>query len=74
MICDSFYDLLESILESDNLIVIIEKLTYLTEIDKSFEPMLQGLIDEYKDCSHIKFVILGSEIGMHENLFSHSCL
>lgn len=72
IVYNSFYDLFKSIFESRDLIVVIDEFTYLTESDRSFESMLQGLIDEYKDKSNIKFVISGSEIGMYENLFSHS--
>lgn len=69
---NSFYDLFKSIFESRDLIVVIDEFTYLTESDRSFESMLQGLIDEYKDKTNLKLIISGSEIGMYENLFSHS--
>lgn len=72
IVYETFYDLFKSIFESRDLIVVIDEFTYLTEVDRSFESMLQGLIDEYKDKSNIKLVISGSEIGMYENLFSHS--
>jgi hypothetical protein len=72
IVYETFYDLFRSIFESKDLIVVIDEFTYLTEVDKSFESMLQGLIDAYKDRSNIKLVISGSEIGMYENLFSHS--
>ena len=68
----SFYELFKAIFEEDNLIVIIDEFTYLTEVDHSFESVLQGLIDSQKDTSTIKLVISGSEVGMFENLFSHS--
>ena len=72
IIYGSFYDLFKSIFESNNLIVIIDEFTYLTEADKSFESVLQGLIDEYKEKTNIKIIVSGSEIGMYENLFSLS--
>ena len=72
IIYDSFNDLFESIFKENELIVVIDEFTYLSEIDQSFESMLQGLIDEYKDTSTIKLVISGSEVGMFENLFAHS--
>lgn len=68
----SFYELFSKIFEEDNLIVIIDEFTYLTEVDKSFESILQGLIDLNKDETSIKLIILGSEVGMFENLFSVS--
>ena len=72
IIFNTFYDLFKSIFESRDLIVVIDEFTYLTEVDRSFESMLQGFIDEYKDKTNIKIVISGSEIGMYDNLFSHS--
>jgi len=72
IVYDSFYTLFKSIFEEKDLIVVIDEFTYLTETDQSFESMLQGLIDTYKDSSNIKLVISGSEVGMFENLFSHS--
>jgi uncharacterized protein len=72
VIYNSFFDLFKSIFESRDLIVVIDEFTYLTEVDRSFESMLQGLIDEYKDKTNIKVIVSGSEIGMYENLFSHS--
>lgn len=68
----SFYDLFKSIFETQDLVVVIDEFTYLTEIDRSFESMLQGLIDHYKHMTNIKLIISGSEIGMYENLFAHS--
>ncbi len=68
----SFHDLFQSIFLEEGLVVIIDEFTYLTEVDQSFESMLQGLIDAYHDSSTIKLVISGSEIGMFDNLFSHS--
>lgn len=72
IVFNSFYDLFKTIFDSRDLIVVIDEFTYLTEVDRSFESMLQGLIDEYKDKTNIKIIISGSEIGMYENLFSHS--
>jgi len=69
---NSFSDLFLDIFKEDNLIVIIDEFTYLTEVNKSFESMLQGIIDQNKDESTIKLIISGSEIGMFENIFSHS--
>lgn len=69
---DSFYDLFEAIFNEHDLIVIIDEFTYLTEVDPSFESVLQGMIDKYKDTSNIKLMISGSEIGMFENHFSRS--
>ncbi len=68
----SFEDLFKAIFMETNLIVVIDEFTYLVEVDTSFESMLQGLIDQYKDTSTLKLIISGSEIGMFENLFSHS--
>lgn len=72
IVFNSFYDLFKTIFDSRDLIVVIDEFTYLTEVDRSFESMLQGLIDAYKDKTNIKIIISGSEIGMYENLFSHS--
>ncbi|MDD3123851.1 MAG: ATP-binding protein [Candidatus Izemoplasmatales bacterium] len=72
MIYGSFEELFKAIFEEKNLIVVIDEFTYLTEVDPSFESMLQGLIDSHKDNSTIKLIISGSEIGMFENIFSHS--
>lgn len=69
---DSFYDFFEALFKEENLIVVLDEFTYLTEVDSSIESILQGLIDAYKDVSTIKFIISGSEIGMYENLFSVS--
>ncbi len=69
---DTFNDLFEAIFNESNLVVIIDEFTYLTEVDASFESLLQGLIDKHKDTSTVKLVISGSEIGMFENIFSHS--
>lgn len=68
----SFNELFSEIFKEDNLIVIIDEFTYLREVNKSFESMLQGLIDVNKDTSSIKLIISGSEVGMFENIFSHS--
>lgn len=69
---NSFEALFKEIFKEDKLIVIIDEFTYLTEADKSIESVLQGLVDNLKDESDIKLIISGSEIGMFENLFSHS--
>lgn len=72
IIYNSFNDLFEAIFIEHDLVVIIDEFSYLTEVDASFESVLQGLIDKHKDTSTIKLIISGSEIGMFENLFSHS--
>ncbi|MCK4552542.1 MAG: ATP-binding protein, partial [Tenericutes bacterium] len=72
IIYESFGALFKSIFQEPDLIVIIDEFTYLTEVDPSVESILQGLIDTYKDNSTIKLLISGSEIGMFENIFSHS--
>lgn len=69
---DSFYSFFEAILKENNLIVVLDEFTYLTEVDSSIESVLQGLIDTFKDVSTVKLVVSGSEIGMFENLFSVS--
>lgn len=68
----SFEALFEQIFKEEKLIVVIDEFTYLTNVDKSIESVLQGLIDNHKDESNIKLIISGSEVGMYENLFSHS--
>lgn len=69
---DSFYHLFEAIFKEDDLIVILDEFSYLTEADPSIESVLQGLIDTYKDTATIKIIVSGSEIGMFENHFSVS--
>lgn len=69
---NSMYELFRQFFLEPNLILVIDEFTYLTEIDKSFESMLQSLIDEYKLNTTLKLIISGSEIGMFENLFSRS--
>jgi len=69
---DSFRDFFEAIFKEDQLIVILDEFSYLTEVDASIESVLQGLIDTYKEMTSIKFIISGSEIGMFNNHFSVS--
>lgn len=69
---DSFHDLFTAIFREPDLIVIIDEFTYLTQVDTSFESVLQNLIDAVKDETTVKLIISGSEVGMFENLFSHS--
>lgn len=69
---DSFRDFFEAIFKEDQLIVILDEFSYLTEVDASIESVLQGLIDSYKEMTSIKFIISGSEIGMFNNHFSIS--
>lgn len=69
---DSFRDFFEAIFKEDQLIVILDEFSYLTEVDASVESVLQGLIDTYKEMTSIKFIISGSEIGMFNNHFSVS--
>lgn len=69
---DSFFDFFEAIFKEDQLIVILDEFSYLTEVDASIESVLQGLIDTYKEMTSIKFIISGSEIGMFNNHFSVS--
>jgi hypothetical protein len=69
---DSFRNFFEAIFKEDQLIVILDEFSYLTEVDASIESVLQGLIDTYKEMSSIKFIISGSEIGMFKNHFSVS--
>ncbi|MCF7931719.1 MAG: ATP-binding protein [Acholeplasmataceae bacterium] len=70
MTYNSFYDFFEALMQEDNLVVVLDEFTYLTEVDRSLESVLQGLIDAYKDTSNIKLIISGSEIGMFEQHFS----
>ena len=72
IVYNSFFELFSEIFKEKDLIVVIDEFTYLIESDKSFESMLQGLIDNNKDTSSIKLIISGSEVGMFENLFSVS--
>ncbi|MFA7561283.1 MAG: ATP-binding protein [Candidatus Izemoplasmatales bacterium] len=69
---DSFRDFFEAIFKEDQLIVILDEFSYLTEVEVSIESVLQGLIDTYKEMTSIKFIISGSEIGMFNNHFSVS--
>lgn len=69
---DSFRDFFEAIFKEDQLIVVLDEFSYLTEVDASIESVLQGLIDTYKEMTSIKFIISGSEIGMFNNHFSVS--
>lgn len=69
---DSFRDFFEAIFKEDQLIVVLDEFSYLTEVDTSIESVLQGLIDSYKEMTSIKFIISGSEIGMFNNHFSVS--
>jgi uncharacterized protein len=69
---NTFYDFFEALMKEDNLIVVLDEFTYLTEADASIESVLQGLIDTYKDTSTIKFIVSGSEVGMFEQHFSSS--
>lgn len=69
---DSFKDFFEALFNEKDLIVVLDEFSYLTEVDVSFESMLQELIDTYKDVSSMKFMISGSEIGMFNNHFSIS--
>lgn len=68
----SFYDLFTNLFQEKDLIIIIDEFTYLTEIDKSIESILQELIDKNRHSSNIKLLISGSEVGMFENLFASS--
>lgn len=68
----SFHDFFDVLFKENDLIVVLDEFTYLTDVDSSIESVLQGLIDKYKDVSTIKFIVSGSEIGMYENLFSVS--
>jgi len=69
---DSFRDFFEAIFKEDQLIVVLDEFSYLTEVDSSIESVLQGLIDTYKEMTSIKFIVSGSEIGMFNNHFSVS--
>jgi len=69
---DSFQNFFDAIFKEDNLIVVLDEFSYLTEVDSSIESVLQGLIDTYKDVTTIKFIVSGSEIGMFSNHFSVS--
>ena len=69
---DSFRDFFEAIFKEEQLIVVLDEFSYLTEVDSSIESLLQELIDTYKEMTSMKFIISGSEIGMYNNHFSVS--
>jgi AAA+ ATPase superfamily predicted ATPase len=69
---NSFRDFFEAIFKEDQLIVVLDEFSYLTEVDSSIESLLQELIDTYKEMTSMKFIISGSEIGMYNNHFSVS--
>lgn len=72
LIFASFNDFFEALFQEDNTIFIIDEFSYLTSTSPSIESILQGYIDNKKYISNIKLIISGSEIGMFDNLFSHS--
>ncbi len=73
------YTRIEGILEylfkmsiTEEMIVVLDEYPYLRENVKGMDSILQSLIDKYRDEAKIKFVILGSYVGVMKSLTEHS--
>ena len=57
---------------SEELILVLDEYPYLRGTVKGMDSILQALIDRYRDEARIKFVILGSYVGIMKSLVTHS--
>ena len=67
----SWKEIFERIMDSEA-VVVIDEFQRFHRINPSVPSILQGVIDEKKDASRAKIILLGSSIGMMEKMFSYS--
>ena len=57
---------------SEKIILVLDEYPYLRETVKGMDSILQALIDRYRGEADIKFVIVGSYVGVMKSLITHS--
>ena len=57
---------------SEKVILVLDEYPYLRETVKGMDSILQALIDRYREEADIKFVIVGSYVGVMKSLIAHS--
>lgn len=56
----------------EELILVLDEYPYLRENVRGMDSILQTLIDKYRDQAKIKFIILGSYVGVMKSLVEHA--
>lgn len=67
--------LLEYIFElskEEKIVLVLDEYPYLRESVKGMDGILQSLIDQYRECSNLKLIVLGSYVEIMKSLIEHS--
>ncbi len=69
---ESLLDYIFKLAVNEKLILVLDEYPYLRESVKGLDSILQSQIDQYRESSKLKLIILGSYVEMMRSLLEHS--